>query len=73
MDNKLRNEQAGYRQGRDTTKQIFVLRNIIEQVIELNSNLYIYASLTLRKLSTVFIGKLLKIYGIPDKLVLKHD
>ena len=73
MDNKLRNEQAGYRQGRNTTEQIFVLRNIIEQVIELNSNLYIYASLTLRKLSTVFIGKLLKIYGIPDKLVLKHD
>ena len=73
MDNKLRNEQAGYRQGRNTTEQIFVLRNIIEQVIELNSNLYIYASLTLRKLSTVFMGKLLKIYGIPDKLVLKHD
>ena len=38
MDNKLRNEQARCRQGRNTTEQIFVLRNIIEQVIEWNSN-----------------------------------
>ena len=74
VDNKLRNKQAGYRQDRNTTEQIFVLRNIIEQVIEWNSNLYIYASLTLRKLSTVFIGKRcgnfsVKSYGIPGKLV----
>ena len=40
-NNKMRNEQAGYREGRNTTEQIFVLRNIIEQVIEWNSNLYI--------------------------------
>ena len=38
VDNKLRNEQAGYRKGRNTTEQIFVLRNITEQVIEWNSN-----------------------------------
>ena len=40
VDNKLRNEQT-YRQGRNTTEQIFMPRNIIEKVIEWNSNLYI--------------------------------
>ena len=39
VDNKLRNEQAGYRHGRNTTEQILVLRNIIEQITEWNSNL----------------------------------
>ena len=34
VDNRLRNEQAGYRKGRGTTDQIFILRNIVEQVNE---------------------------------------
>ena len=34
VDKRLRNEQAGYRQGRNTTEQIFVLHNIIKQEIE---------------------------------------
>ena len=33
-DKRLRKEQAGYRQGRGTTEQVFILRNIIEQVNE---------------------------------------
>ena len=37
VDHQLRQEQAGYRRGRSTTERIFVLRNIIEQVIEWNS------------------------------------
>jgi hypothetical protein len=41
VDQKLRAEQAGYRSGRSTTEQIFVLRNIVEQVIEWNSCLYV--------------------------------
>ena len=42
INQQLRDEQAGYRSGRSTTEQIFVLRNIIEQVIEWNSCLYLY-------------------------------
>ena len=69
---KLRNEQAGYRQGRNTTEQIFVLRNIIEQVIEWNSNLYICFVDFEKAFDSVHretLWKLLKICGIPDKLV----
>ena len=33
-DAELIGEQAGFRKGRKTTEQIFVLRNIIEQVAE---------------------------------------
>ena len=72
VDNKLRNEQAGYRQGRNTTEQIFVLRNIIEQVIEWNSNLYICFVDFEKAFDSVHretLWKFLKIYGIPDKLV----
>ena len=72
VDNKLRNKQAGYRQGRNTTEQIFVLRNIIEQVIEWNSNLYICFVDFEKAFDSVHretLWKLLKIYVIPDKLV----
>jgi len=37
----LRSEQAGFRRGRSTTEQIFILRNIIEQSIEWQSSIYI--------------------------------
>ena len=40
-DTELRGEQARFRKGRNTTEQIFVLRNIIEQVAEWNSSLYL--------------------------------
>jgi hypothetical protein len=40
VDKHLREEQAGFRTGRGTTEQIFILRNI-EQTIEWNSNIYI--------------------------------
>ena len=34
VDEMLRDEQAGFRRGRSTTKHIFVLRNVIEQSLE---------------------------------------
>ena len=40
VESKLRKEQAGFRPGRRTTEQIFILRNIIEQSIEWQSSLY---------------------------------
>ena len=41
VNSKLRDEQAGFRSGRGTVEQIFILRNIIEQVVEWQSTLYI--------------------------------
>ena len=37
----LREEQAGFRRGRSTTEQLFILRNIIEQCTEWNATLFI--------------------------------
>jgi hypothetical protein len=39
LDDKLRKEQAGFRSGRRTTEQIFILRNITEQVNEWQATL----------------------------------
>ena len=41
VNSKLRDEQAGFRTGRGTVEQIFILRNIIEQVVKWQSTLYI--------------------------------
>ena len=39
---KLRKDQAGFRWGRRTPEQIFILRNIIKKSIEWQSTLYIH-------------------------------
>ena len=41
VNSKLRDEQAGFRSGRGTVKQILILQNIIEQVVEWQATLYI--------------------------------
>ena len=41
VNSKLRDEQADFRSGRGTVQQIFILRNIIEQVVEWQATLYI--------------------------------
>ena len=41
IDEILRPEQPGFREGKSTTEQIFILRNIIEQSVEWQSTLYI--------------------------------
>ena len=40
-DAELRKEQAGFRKGRSAIEQIFALRNIVEQAVKWNSNLYL--------------------------------
>ena len=41
VDDRLRKEQAGYRKGSGTTEQVFILRNIVEQVNEWQATLYL--------------------------------
>ena len=67
INQQLRDEQAGYR-----SEQIFVLRNIIEQVIEWNSCLYLCFVDFEKAFNSVHrktLWHLLKSYGIPTKLV----
>ena len=72
VDTKLREEQAGFRAGRGTTEQIFVLRNILEQAIEWNSNLYLCFIDFEKAFDSVHretLWKIMKSYGIPEKLI----
>ena len=41
VDCRLRKEQAGYRKGRGTTEQVFILSTIIEQVNQWQATLYL--------------------------------
>ena len=51
VDDRLRKEPAGYKKGSGTTEQVFILRNIVEQVNELQAALY------LKRLSTLSTEK----------------
>ena len=41
IDTRLRQEQAEIKRGRGTIEQIFILRNVIEQLIEWNANVFV--------------------------------
>ena len=72
VDKKLRKEQAGFRSGRSTIEQIFVLRNIIEQSDEWNASLYICFINYEKAFDNVHRETLWRImgsYGIPPKLI----
>ena len=72
VDKHLREEQAGFREGRGTTEQIFILRNIIEQAVEWNSNLYICFIDYEKAFDSVdqeTLWNILRYYGIPEKLI----
>ena len=72
VDHALRKEQAGFRRGRGTVKQIFILRNILEQANEWNATLYIHFVDFAKAFDPVHrdsLWNIMKMYGIPLKLI----
>ena len=72
VDKKLREEQAGFREGRSCNEQIFTLRNIIEQSLEFNRELlinYIDFKKAFDSIHRDSLCKIATLYGIPDKYV----
>jgi len=72
VDPELRDEQAGFRQNRSCTDQIATLRIIVEQSLEWNSPLYINFIDYEKAFDSVdreTLWKLLRHYGIPEKIV----
>ena len=70
VNKHLRQEQAGFRRGRGTTEQIFILRNIIEQSIEWQSSLCVNFVDFEKAFDSVHqdsLWKIMKTYGIPEK------
>ena len=71
-DKRLRKEQAGYRQGRDTTDHVFILRNIIEQVNDWQATLYVNFIDFEKAFDSIHRDSLrliMRRYGIPVKIV----
>ena len=71
IDNKLREEQAGFRRGRGCIDQIFAIRNIIEQCIEWKMPLYINYIDFKKAFDSVHretLWKIVRSYGIPMKI-----
>ena len=72
VDSTLRKEQAGFRRGRGTVDQIFILRNILEQANEWNATLYIHFvdfEKAFDSVHRVSLWTIMKKYGIPQKLI----
>ena len=71
VNSNLHQEQAGFRQGRGTVEQIFILRNIIEQCIEWNSNLYVWFvnEKAFDRVDRATLWRIMRSYGIPEKNV----
>ena len=72
VDKRLRDEQAGYRKGRGTTEQVFVLRNILEQVNEWQATMYVGFVDFEKAFDSIHRNSLwiiLRKYGIPEKII----
>ena len=72
LDEKLREEQAGFWAGRSCMDQIATLRIIVEQSIEWQSSLYINFidfEKAFDSISRDVLWRLLRHYGMPDKIV----
>jgi hypothetical protein len=76
VDATLRKVQAGFRQGRGCTDQIFALRNIMEQCIEWNAPVVINFIDFKKAFDSVHretLWKILLSYGIPPKIVTREE
>jgi len=72
VDPSLRKEQAGFRRGRGTVNQIFILRNILEQVNEWNATMYIHFVDFEKAFDSIHresLWNIMERYGIPRKLI----
>jgi len=72
LDEKLREEQAGFRAGRSCTDQIATLRIIVKQSIKWQSSLYINFidfEKAFDSFSREVLWRLFRHYGMPDKVV----
>ena len=72
VDRTLREEQAGFRPKRGTIEQLFILRNIIEQSFEWNSNVYMIFVDFQKAFDSIHretLWKIMESYGIPEKLI----
>ena len=68
----MRAKQAGFRRGRGTTEQIFILRNIVELSIEWNATTYVNFIDFEKAFDSVHqdsLWKIMKYYGIPAKII----
>ena len=73
VDQRLRQEQAGFRKGRGCMDQIFTLRNIIEQCTEWQRQLYINYMDFEKAFDSIHrecLWYILRAYGIPQQIVL---
>ncbi|VDO82338.1 unnamed protein product, partial [Schistosoma mattheei] len=72
VDAQLRDQQSGFHKDRSCTDQIATLRIIVEQSIEWNSSLYInfidYEK-AFDSVDRTTLWKLLRYYGVPQKIV----
>ena len=71
-DKRLRKEEAGYRQGRGTTEQVFILRNIIEQANEWQATVYVNFIDFEKAFDSVHrysLWIIMQKYGIPEKII----
>ena len=72
VDRILREEQAGFRPKRGTIEQLFILRNIIEQSYEWNTNIYMIFVDFQKAFDSIHretLWKIMKLYGIPEKII----
>ena len=70
LDKELRKEQAGFKKGKGTSYQIFILRNIIEQSVELQAPLhlnFIDFEKAFDSIHRETLWKIMEFYGVPSK------